>query len=76
MSLAHNTPNVMAGFSDPVHEAQMVFRQLLEALSHPGVIVDVETTCEQPGECREGSKAQWAPHGAPSSTVSAAGHRA
>jgi alpha-D-ribose 1-methylphosphonate 5-triphosphate synthase subunit PhnH len=53
MSLAHHTPTVMAGFSDPVHEAQIVFRQLLEATSHPGVIVDVETTCDQPGEMNE-----------------------
>ncbi|MEH6753053.1 MAG: phosphonate C-P lyase system protein PhnH [Alphaproteobacteria bacterium] len=53
MSLAYNSPNVMAGFSDPVHEAQAVFRQLLEAISHPGVIVEIETTCERPGDMSE-----------------------
>lgn len=53
MRLAHNAPSVMAGFNDPVHEAQAVFRQLLEAISHPGVIVDIETSCTPPGEMSE-----------------------
>lgn len=53
MSLAHSSHGVIAGFNDQVHEAQTVFRQILEAVSHPGVIVDVETTCEQPGEMGE-----------------------
>jgi alpha-D-ribose 1-methylphosphonate 5-triphosphate synthase subunit PhnH len=53
MSLAYHAPNMMPGFNDPVHEAQIVFRQLLEAVSHPGVIVDVETTCAQPGDMSE-----------------------
>jgi len=53
MSLAYQPPSILPGFNDPVHEAQTVFRQLLEAMSHPGVIVDIETTAESPGEMSE-----------------------
>lgn len=53
MTLVQNAPGVIAGFSDYVHEAQTVYRQLLEAISHPGVIVGVETSCERPGEMGE-----------------------
>lgn len=53
MSLVHQASYMLPGFNDPVHEAQIVFRQLLEAMSHPGVIMDVETTCAQPGDMSE-----------------------
>ena len=53
MSLAYNHQGVAPAFADPVHEAQTVFRQLLEAMSHPGAIVGVETTTEQPGAMGE-----------------------
>ncbi|MDA0785395.1 MAG: phosphonate C-P lyase system protein PhnH [Proteobacteria bacterium] len=53
MSLAYQPSGILPGFNDPVHEAQQVFRQLLEAMSHPSVIVDIETTAESPGEMRE-----------------------
>ncbi len=53
MSLAHAVTSIAPGFNDPVHEAQGVFRQILEAMSHPGVIVGIETTAESPGEMGE-----------------------
>lgn len=53
MSLAYQSSSILPGFNDPVHEAQRVFRQLLEAMSHPGVIVDIETTADSPGEMSE-----------------------
>lgn len=49
MTLAYTHREIASAFADPVHEAQAVFRQLLEAMSHPGFIVGVETTSEQPG---------------------------
>ena len=48
MSLAYQPSSILPGFNDPVHEAQTVFRQLLEAMSHPGVIVGIEMTAESP----------------------------
>lgn len=37
-----------AGFGDPVHEAQACFRSLMEAMSRPGSIVEVDGPCEVP----------------------------
>ncbi len=53
MSLAYTHQGIAPAFADPVHEAQTVFRQLLEAISHPGTIVSAATTAEQPGAMGE-----------------------
>jgi alpha-D-ribose 1-methylphosphonate 5-triphosphate synthase subunit PhnH len=57
MSLAYQPSSILPGFNDPVHEAQTVFRQLLEAMSHPGVIVGIEMTAESPCKMSEAMSA-------------------
>lgn len=37
-----------AGFRDPVHDSQSVFRALMTALSQPGRVMAVAATCEAP----------------------------
>ncbi len=49
MSSALGTHDIAAGFVDPPHESQRVFRGVLEAFAHPGRIVTVADAPAAPG---------------------------
>ncbi len=52
MTLSHTpssgTSSPMSGFLNPVHDAQYVFRSILEAISHPGRIVELDDLPDAP----------------------------
>jgi alpha-D-ribose 1-methylphosphonate 5-triphosphate synthase subunit PhnH len=39
---AEHSNTLLPGFSDPVHDSQRAFRQILRAFSHPGTIFDLD----------------------------------
>lgn len=49
MSYTLGTHDIAAGFVDPPHESQRVFRGVLDAFSHPGRIVTVDDAPAPPG---------------------------
>lgn len=57
--LMNATPNAtpMAGFSEPVHDAQRVFRHVLDAMAHPGKIVAIDGLPDAPAPLNKVSAA-------------------
>lgn len=51
------TATPMAGFSEPVHDAQRVFRHVLDAMAHPGKIVAIDGLPDAPAPLNKVSAA-------------------
>lgn len=53
--MLQTVPSTLPGFNSPVHDSQLVFRAALDALAHPGRIVDVTSIGDVPAPLNEAS---------------------
>ena len=57
MSLAVSASNLLSGFSDPVLDSQKVFRQILEAMAHPGRVIGLTVELQAPKPLQQATAA-------------------